>query len=110
MNVYGWVLKTLVTVMAPITPFLSERVFQNLTGTEGSVHHTEWPEVGHETGDKGQELEGTMQLVREICALGHAKRKEAKVPVRQPLKQLQISNSKYQIEDEYKDLQIRLTE
>jgi len=104
MDVFGWALKTLVTVMAPITPFLSERVFQNLMGTAGSVHHTDWPKEGQETSDKGQEVEEKMQVVRDICALGHAKRKESKIPVRQPLKQCQISNVKFQIEDEYKEL------
>ncbi len=101
MNVYGWVLKTLVTVMAPITPFLSERVYQNITDTEGSVHLTVWPQISKKLKVKSEKSEETMQLVREICALGHAKRKESKIPVRQPLKQCQISNVKFQIEDEY---------
>lgn len=104
MDVFGWTLKTLITVMAPLTPFLSERVYQNLMGTADSVHHTDWPQAVQETGDKRQEMERTMQLVRDICALGHAQRKEAKVPVRQPLKQCQISNVKFQIEGEYIEL------
>ncbi|MDP1721982.1 MAG: isoleucine--tRNA ligase [Candidatus Gottesmanbacteria bacterium] len=104
MEVYGWVLNRLVTVMAPMTPFISERIYQNLMNTSDSIHHVDWPSETQDVGLKTQELGEKMQLVREICALGHAQRKDAGVPVRQPVRQLQIANSKYQIEEEYIDL------
>jgi len=67
---------------APIMPFLSEEIFKNLTGKE-SVHLEDWPQV--ETGKIDKDLEEKMALVRKICELGHAARKEAGIRVRQPL-------------------------
>ncbi|MEK7543797.1 MAG: isoleucine--tRNA ligase [Patescibacteria group bacterium] len=104
MEVFGWVLKILVTVMAPITPFLSERIYQNLMNTSDSVHHTDWPEEIVKSKDQIANMVEKMKMVREVCAIGHAQRKEAQVPVRQPVKKLQIANSKYQIEDEFVEL------
>ncbi len=101
MGTFGWALKTLVTVIAPAMPFIAERAYQNIMNTTDSVHHALWPATRQESGVKSGELEEKMQLVREICALGHAERKEARVPVRQPLPQCQILNVKFQIEDEY---------
>lgn len=101
MEVFGWALSTLVKVMAPMTPFISERIYQNLMNIGESVHHTDWPVERKESGDKGQETREKMQLVREVCAQGHAQRKDAGIPVRQPVKKCQISNSKFQIEDEF---------
>lgn len=104
MGIFGWALKTIATVIAPVMPFIAERAYQNITNTTDSVHHVNWPVIGQESKVQSQELEEKMAFVREICALGHAQRKAAGVPVRQPLAQCQISNAKWQIEDEYVEL------
>ena len=81
---YG-VLVTLTKIMAPITPFISEEIFRNLTREE-SVHLQEYPR-----GDKSlldHELVKQMSVVREVVSLGHAQRKEVNIPVRQPLGRL----------------------
>ncbi|MBI5620401.1 isoleucine--tRNA ligase [Candidatus Gottesmanbacteria bacterium] len=104
MNVYGWVLKTLVTVMAPMTPFISERLYQNLMNATESVHHEQWPSEIANSKNQTPNMEEKMELVREVCAMGHAQRKDAGVPVRQPVQQCQISNMKFQMEDAYIDL------
>ncbi|TSC90461.1 MAG: isoleucyl-tRNA synthetase [Microgenomates group bacterium Gr01-1014_5] len=83
---YG-VLVTLTKIMAPITPFISEEIFRNLTGEE-SVHLQEYPR-----GDKSlldHELVKQMSIVREVVSLGHAERKEVNIPVRQPLGSIKI--------------------
>lgn len=102
MGVFGWVLKQLVLVMAPVTPFVTELIFQNLAGQSESVHLASWPEFDEAQIDAG--LEEKMDFVRKIVERGHSIRKESHIPVRQPLKQCQISNSKYQIEEEYTEL------
>ncbi len=105
MGIFGWALKTFVTVIAPAMPFIAERAYHNIMNTTDSVHHTEWPSQDQISNIKYQkEEEEKMHFVREICALGHAERKKAGVAVRKPVKQYQISNSKYQIEDEYIEL------
>jgi len=70
-------------ITAPTMPFLAEEIFKNLTNEE-SVHLEDWPETNLEKIDFN--LEEKMALVRQICELGHAARKEAGIRVRQPLK------------------------
>jgi isoleucyl-tRNA synthetase len=82
-------------ITGPIIPFLSESMFKNLTesavpaGRQDSVHLEDWPEAEAKKIDKN--LEEKMVLVRKICELGHAARKEAGIKVRQPLGKLQIT-------------------
>ena len=76
------VLVNLTKLLAPFNPFIAEEIFKNLTGKE-SVHLEDWPQV--EIGKIDKDLEGKMALVRKICELGHAARKEVDIRVRQPL-------------------------
>ncbi len=39
-----YVLTTLCKLLAPVTPFISEEIYRNLTGEE-SVHLVSWPET-----------------------------------------------------------------
>lgn len=96
--VFGWVLVQLVKIMAPLTPFITEIVYQNLKG-ETSVHLTEWPGKRSAFSVQRSALNDKMQVVRYICELGHAARKEKGIKVRQPLSICQISNAKCKIED-----------
>lgn len=82
------VLLTLCKMMAPLAPFLSEDVYKNLTGGE-SVHLADWPEYKKKL--VSPELEQQMGLVRKIVEKGHAARKVAKIPVRQPLANITVS-------------------
>jgi len=89
------VLVTLTKLLAPFTPFLAEEIYKNLTGKE-SVHLEDWPKAG----EIDKEIDKDMDIVRKICELGHAARKEAKIKVRQPLGKCQISNVKFQISND----------
>jgi len=75
----------LVKLMAPLTPFLAEEIYQNLSSEGGSVsvHLAEWPTADESAIDL--ELEGKMQTVRELAEEIHATRKQAQIKVRQPL-------------------------
>lgn len=82
------VLTELSKVMAPFTPFVAERVWQTVASPDTSVHLEEWPTAEKKIETKVLE---DMALVRKVVEMGHALRKEAKIPVRQPLSELQIS-------------------
>src|SRR6266568_78472 len=87
---YETTYKTLTTIcklIAPITPFLAEEIYRNLTGEE-SVHLTDWPTKNQELGSKNQELIDQMKHVRKIVETALAKRKESQIKVRQPLASL----------------------
>lgn len=76
------VLVTIVQLLAPITPFISEEIYKNLTQKE-SVHLTDWPVPNTKIIDVT--LEEQMKLVRKIVETGLSQRKEAQIKVRQPL-------------------------
>ena len=79
-------LRDIVLMMAPFTPFITERLWQDLFAeSEGidSVHLAAWPEVSDTLID--QPLERRMALVRRLVELGRAARAESGVKTRQPL-------------------------
>jgi len=78
---------TLSKIVAPFIPFLAEEIYQNIENGP-SVHLEEWPKANPTLIN--QKLEEKMTLIREICALGHAARKEKNIKVRQPLNKLLI--------------------
>ncbi len=87
------VLTTLATLIAPIMPFLAERMYQNLVrsvdpSAPESVHLLDYPEPDVSLID--EDLIASMGAAMRIVALGRAARNKAKVKVRQPLRELQI--------------------
>ena len=81
-------LETLTRLMAPMVPFVTERVWQDLVrpvtpGAPESVHLASWPEVDEALVDPA--LSERMALARRMVELGRAARAEQKVKTRQPL-------------------------
>lgn len=74
------VLLTVAKLLAPITPFIAESVFQGL-GEKGSVHLANWPEGG----SVDEALLSDMQLIRDLASKGLELRERAGIKVRQPL-------------------------
>jgi isoleucyl-tRNA synthetase len=78
-----YVLVQLAIILAPFTPFLSEELYQKLTGGE-SVHLLNWPDVGH----VNESILGEMSLLRQVINEKLAERAKAGIKVRQPLASL----------------------
>jgi isoleucyl-tRNA synthetase len=75
-------------LLAPVVPFLAERVYRTLVAERqadapASVHLTEFPVPDPAIEDR--ELEAGMALVRRVLSVGLAARSSAKLKVRQPL-------------------------
>jgi isoleucyl-tRNA synthetase len=68
-------------LLAPLTPFVTDEIYDNLDGGEPSIHLCDFPEPGQ----RDEELEWDMQVVRDAVELGRAARAHAKLKVRQPL-------------------------
>ncbi len=84
-------LVTLVKLLAPFIPFITEEIYQNLVrscdpNAPESVHLSFYPEPDKTLIDP--ELEADMQLVRELVSLGHAAREKSRIKVRQPLSRM----------------------
>ncbi len=91
------VLTSLAKLIAPITPFLAEELYRNLTGEE-SVHFTTYPVCDEKLID--EHVEERMDLVRSLISVGRFVREETKIKVRQPLKEALIDGkNKDLIED-----------
>lgn len=79
------VLVGLSQIIAPITPYISEEIYQNLTGEE-SVHLSSFPKYDEKLiNDK---LEEKMDLVRDLISIGRNAREEVKIKVRQPISEI----------------------
>jgi isoleucyl-tRNA synthetase len=74
---------TVAKLLAPFTPFVADEIYDNLDGALASVHLCDWPVAG----ERDVELEDAMAVARETVRLGLAARGQAKVKVRQPLRE-----------------------
>ena len=77
-------LVTVSKLLAPFTPFIADEIYDNLDGSEPSVHLCDWPKPGA-ARDLG--LETAMATARETVRLGLAARGQAKIKLRQPLRE-----------------------
>jgi isoleucyl-tRNA synthetase len=76
-------LVTVSKLLAPLTPFVTDAIYENLDGSEPSVHLCDFPEPG----PRDEPLELDMRVVRDAVELGRAARSHAKLKVRQPLRE-----------------------
>ena len=91
------VLVGLSKLMAPITPYLAEELYRDLTGEE-SVHLSDYPE--YDETFINDTIEEKMDLVRNLISIGRYVREEAKIKVRQPLSEVLLDGkNKSLIED-----------
>ncbi len=82
------VLDGLTRLMAPFTPFVTERVWREvvapgLVDAPDSVHLSSWPQV--DAAARDDRLVEQMDVVRRLVELGRSARTSAKVRTRQPL-------------------------
>ena len=80
-------------VAAPVIPFITERIYQDLvkgldSGAADSVHHTDYPVADESVIDRDLEL--AMDIVRRVVTMGRGLRKRHDLRVRQPLSRLTV--------------------
>ena len=101
-------LETMARLMAPISPFFADWLYNNLNQVTGrmecnSVHLCDFPVADEDVID--QELEERMQLAQDISSLVLSIRKKVNIKVRQPLKKILIP-----VLDKHMEEQIRKVE
>lgn len=96
---------TLTKLMAPVSPFFSDAVYNQLNAVTKkesfvSVHHTDFPVS--DTTYIDRDLEERMQLAQDICSLVLSLRKKVNIKVRQPLQKILVpilnANMKHQLQ------------
>jgi isoleucyl-tRNA synthetase len=83
-------------LIAPVAPFLSELLYQNLVagklpGSPESVHLADFPVADPKFLKLTKDLDAEMQLVREVVNLGQSLRAQQGIKVRQPLAEIRIT-------------------
>lgn len=82
----------LLKLLAPITPFMTERIWQELREKkitkEESIHLSDWPKINEKAIDK--KLEENFDIVFEIIEKGLAARDKVKIGLRWPLAKADI--------------------
>ncbi|MCL2569473.1 MAG: isoleucine--tRNA ligase [Oscillospiraceae bacterium] len=86
-------LETVVRAAAPMIPFMTEAIYQNLVRSvqkdaPESVHLCPFPAA---KWPMDAEIELCMALVRNVVSLGRAARNEANLKIRQPLRRMYVS-------------------
>jgi len=89
-------LVTLTKLLAPLVPFITEQVWQELvrptdSASVASVHLADWPVA--QSGAINSELGSQVALTRRIVELGRSTRAESGIKIRQPLGRALIAAS-----------------
>lgn len=80
-------LKTVAQLMAPVSPFVSDRIYRDLTGDVESVHISHYPVAD---GVIDSKLEEQMQVAQDITSMVLSLRRKKNLKVKQPLSQIMI--------------------
>ncbi len=86
------VLEGVSRLAAPFAPFLTDEIYQNLSGEE-SVHLADYPVCDESLIDA--KVQERMDLVRDLAALGRGAREKEKIKVRQPIGEILV-DGKYE--------------
>ncbi len=106
-------LVTLSQLLAPLTPFLAEELYQNLVCSvfpkaPDSVHLTNFPVADKTKID--EHLSVDTQLVMKVSSLGRATRSQAGIKVRQPLAEVIVSVANNKEQNSLKRLKPQILE
>ncbi|PSH02164.1 MAG: hypothetical protein BRC26_01950, partial [Nanohaloarchaea archaeon QH_8_44_6] len=85
------VLKRITLLMAPFSPYITEKVYQDISGEKLSVHMEDYPEP--ESARIDEELEESMKHAREVVEKATKIRDENRYNLKWPAKRLVISGS-----------------
>lgn len=101
------VLVEFVKLLAPIIPFTTEAIYQNLVrsvnpGAPASVHHCLYPQV--DAANLDNRLLDKMRLAINTAALGRSARSEADLKLRQPLAKARVNVGSQQEQEDLREL------
>ena len=86
-----YVLENLIRILAPVTPFITEKMYQRLFFSRGkplSVHLCSWPKADKAMIDRG--LEKEMEIVKQTTEAVNSLRQSEKIKLRWPVSKLFI--------------------
>jgi len=97
-TLYNVLIET-IKLLAPITPFITEKIFQNLADEFGlkeeSIHFCDWPKPDLKVINS--DLEENMAIVNNVVQAALAGREKIGMGMRWPLKEILVTTSKKEI-------------
>ena len=85
-------LLTLIKLIAPVMPFITEQMYQNLAGSTGqaraSIHLDDFPVADESLIDES--LSSATRMIMQLSSMGRAARQKAGIKVRQPLQTMKV--------------------
>lgn len=93
---YG--IKTITQIMAPIIPFVTEHVWQEIIrryskGNFESVHLSNWPKVEFQFNEDDYSIVDDVKCIRNIISLALKCRNEKQIKIRQPLAKITVNKT-----------------
>ncbi len=98
----GFVLSEFSKVIAPIMPFISEKIYQTVYNEKDSVHLTSWPKYEDKKVDL--KLNEEMDKVREIVSLGLRERDKVQIGLKWPLAKAKILGGEFKLNEEMQEI------
>lgn len=83
-----YVLEKITKILAPIIPFVTEKIYQDMNGKNKSVHLEKYPRPNKKSINK--ELEQEMELVKWTVSQGLKERDKAQIGIKWPLSKATI--------------------
>ncbi len=84
-----YILNKLAKILAPIIPFATEKIFQDINGQNDSVHLQDYPKSNESLINK--DLEEEMETTRKIVSTALRQRDQAQIGIKWPLGKATIS-------------------
>ncbi len=85
-----YVLEKIVKILAPLIPFTTEKIYQDMNGKDKSVHLKNYPTTNKNYIDK--KLENEMETTRNIVSMALRERDRAQIGLKWPLAKATISS------------------
>ena len=86
-----YVLVNICKLLAPVTPIISEYLYQHLTGDE-SVHLTDWCDIPNHL--KNENILKETEVIQRIISLTRNLREKENIKIRQPLSKIDVAFTK----------------
>lgn len=98
-----YILIYIAKILAPFTPFLSEELYQKMTGKDESVHLLDWPKAGIIDTEVLKNMSRARAIIADALALRMQKSDtEDQIKIRQPLSKLTYPGEK--LDDFYEQI------
>jgi isoleucyl-tRNA synthetase len=101
-----YVLENLIRLLAPVTPFITEKIYRKLFFSKGrpaSVHLCAWPKADMELVDK--KLEGAMETAKAVIEAANSLRQRLDVKLKWPVAELFVKAKDKETEDALKEME-----